>query len=192
MDGTTEFEVRTMPTKFKVVSLFEYLFRLKRWHVIADIINHHKFTTYAEVGVEMAKTTSYLLKHCPTLTTVYAIDNYPIYELCSAKMQKCRQRIAQKRLNDHRVRFIKETSETSSNLVPNNLDIVFIDANHRYEFVKQDIELWYPKLREGGILIGHDYSLRNFGVVKAVHERFRYIYTSDDRIWWVYKNEKKI
>lgn len=35
-------------------------------------------------------------------------------------------------------------------------DIVFIDADHRYESVKQDLELWWPKVKVGGILCGHD------------------------------------
>jgi len=38
-----------------------------------------------------------------------------------------------------------------------SLDFVFIDANHAYDFVKEDIELWYPKVKKGGIFAGHDY-----------------------------------
>ena len=37
------------------------------------------------------------------------------------------------------------------------LDFVYIDANHTYESVCEDIEIWYPKIRSGGILAGHDY-----------------------------------
>ena len=37
------------------------------------------------------------------------------------------------------------------------LDFVYIDALHYYEDVREDIELWYPKVRKGGILAGHDY-----------------------------------
>lgn len=38
-----------------------------------------------------------------------------------------------------------------------SLDFVYIDANHKYEFVKEDIEFWYPKVKPGGLLLGHDY-----------------------------------
>jgi len=37
------------------------------------------------------------------------------------------------------------------------LDMVFIDANHSYKSVLEDIIAWYPKLKIGGILCGHDY-----------------------------------
>ena len=38
----------------------------------------------------------------------------------------------------------------------NSLDFVFIDACHDYEAVKKDIEAWYPKVKGGGIISGHD------------------------------------
>lgn len=38
----------------------------------------------------------------------------------------------------------------------NSLDICFIDCDHRYDAVYKDIELCIPKMKEGGILCGHD------------------------------------
>ena len=49
------------------------------------------------------------------------------------------------------IRFSLEIKEDES------LDFVYIDANHAYDWVVQDIELWYPKVKKGGILWGHDY-----------------------------------
>ena len=39
----------------------------------------------------------------------------------------------------------------------NTLDIIFIDGAHDYDSVKLDINVWYPKLKDGGIMFGHDY-----------------------------------
>ena len=51
-----------------------------------------------------------------------------------------------------------------------SLDFVFIDADHRYEGVLADIKAWLPKVRDGGIIAGHDYDWE--GVFKAVNEMF--------------------
>lgn len=38
-----------------------------------------------------------------------------------------------------------------------SLDFVYIDANHTYESVKNDLEIWYRKVKSGGMIMGHDY-----------------------------------
>lgn len=43
-----------------------------------------------------------------------------------------------------------------------SLDFVFIDGDHSYEGCKQDIEAWWPKIRAGGWLCGHDYANDEF------------------------------
>jgi hypothetical protein len=54
--------------------------------------------------------------------------------------------------------MIRATSEKASEIFTNNsLDFAYIDANHAYDFVVQDIKLWYPKIKPGGYLLGHDY-----------------------------------
>lgn len=35
-------------------------------------------------------------------------------------------------------------------------DFVFLDADHRYKHFKKDLEAWYPKVKRGGIICGHD------------------------------------
>jgi predicted O-methyltransferase YrrM len=53
------------------------------------------------------------------------------------------------------------------------LDFVFIDADHSYEGCKADIEAWFPKVKPGGLLSGHDYDnpdFPEFGVKRAVDE----------------------
>ena len=59
---------------------------------------------------------------------------------------------------DGRFTMIRDTSENGANLFKDEFfDFVYIDANHSYESCKRDLELWYPKVKKGGIISGHDY-----------------------------------
>ncbi len=55
-------------------------------------------------------------------------------------------------------------------------DLVYVDANHHREVVVQDLNIWYSKVKKGGIFAGHDYiedglyDLGRFGVKSAVDE----------------------
>jgi hypothetical protein len=54
--------------------------------------------------------------------------------------------------------MIRCTSEVGSDIFADeSLDFAYIDANHAYSFVKQDIDLWWPKVKKGGWLCGHDF-----------------------------------
>ena len=74
-----------------------------------------------------------------------------------------------------KVFFHKIHSNLFSNTIENNsIDVVYIDGDHSYDKVTQDINLWYPKVKENGFLCGHDYSKKpkhkHVGVVQAVDE----------------------
>ncbi len=66
----------------------------------------------------------------------------------------------------------------------NSLDFVYIDADHRYEFVKQDILAWRPKIKKGGVIAGHDYTQDHPGVIKSVNEIFGTPQV-DYNSWWI-------
>ena len=67
---------------------------------------------------------------------------------------------------------VKKTSlEAVDDFADESLDFVYIDADHSYEHVKQDIEIWSKKVRNGGIVSGHDYYVHSgTDVIKAVTE----------------------
>lgn len=51
-----------------------------------------------------------------------------------------------------------------------SLDFVYIDGNHNFDYVMQDIIEWGKRVRRGGIISGHDYySFRGAGVIGAVN-----------------------
>jgi hypothetical protein len=51
-------------------------------------------------------------------------------------------------------------------------DIVYVDAAHEYESVKQDIQLYFKLVKDNGWIFGDDYSIHWHGVKKAVDELF--------------------
>lgn len=77
-----------------------------------------------------------------------------------------------KYFNDNSVKIIKNTSvKFLNNLQDDYLDMVYIDGDHSYEAVKQDLNLSYLKVKNNGFILGHDYHEQKFnGVFKAVNE----------------------
>lgn len=70
-----------------------------------------------------------------------------------------------------RVIFHRATSVEAARRLPNDLDFVYIDANHAREHVARDLRLWWQKVRKGGVLAGHDlFSIEHVGVTDAVVE----------------------
>ncbi len=53
-----------------------------------------------------------------------------------------------------------------------SLAAVYVDGDHSYEGAKADILAWWPKIRPGGYMCGHDYVSNMPGVVRAVTEIF--------------------
>jgi predicted O-methyltransferase YrrM len=51
-----------------------------------------------------------------------------------------------------------------------SIDFIYIDGNHQYSSVKEDILAWLPKIKNGGIISGHDYSWPS--VQQATNEIF--------------------
>lgn len=77
--------------------------------------------------------------------------------------------------------------ELSQKLPDKSLDFIFIDANHTYEDVKADILAYLPKIKEGGVIAGHDYCADWPGVIQAVTEVFegRANIEYDEVSWWI-------
>lgn len=71
----------------------------------------------------------------------------------------------------HIINPIKIPSTLGANLyAEESLDFVFIDANHAYDAVKDDLNAWFTKVKRGGIIAGHDY--HNDPSVKAAVDEF--------------------
>lgn len=71
---------------------------------------------------------------------------------------------------EHRYEIVVCLSIHGPSWVPDGLDFVFLDADHSADAVAADIKAWYPKIRHGGLLCGHDYDEKEPGVRTAVDE----------------------
>lgn len=76
-----------------------------------------------------------------------------------------------------RYRILEASSpECAAEFADGYFDFVYVDADHGYEAVAQDLEAWWPKVAQGGIFCGDDYADTDnpgegkYGVVRAVNE----------------------
>lgn len=90
----------------------------------------------------------------------------------------------------------KRSVDAAEDVPDESLDFAFIDADHSYEGCSKDIAAWWPKIRPGGVLTGHDYGARAdrlglWGVSRAVDEfsteRRLEVKTWPGRVWAVHK-----
>lgn len=71
----------------------------------------------------------------------------------------------------HKITILRGvTSEMAYRVADNELDLLYLDADHSYAGVMKDLEAWWPKVKTGGIVAGHDFLNWAFGVNMAVRE----------------------
>jgi hypothetical protein len=128
----------------------------------------------AEIGVADGRYSEILCQEIPNLELI-CVDpwrTYPLNSRGGRQEQHSRNyEKAKKRLEKYNVNIFKNTSmDVVKQIAINSLDFVFIDGNHDFDFVMQDIIEWSKKVRSGGIVSGHDYyHFRNSGVIEAVN-----------------------
>lgn len=156
----------------------------------------------AEVGVFDGWTSEVLLRSFPHLQ-LWLVDSWnPYAGACSTdgKDADYFERAFQTahfwtRFAEPRRFTLREPSPlAAARFADASLDFVFIDANHTYEHVRDDIFAWWPKVRSGGIMTGHDYGVHRdksgeWGVSRAVNEfaaaTHREINVGADGVWSV-------
>lgn len=118
------------------------------------------FTTGVEIGVDQGL---YSKKLCQAGLTVFGVDPYLIYEgfiehELQEKMDR-HERDARRKLAKHsNFTMIKKMSmDAVKDFENESIDFVFIDGNHGFKFVTEDIYEWSKKVRKGGVIAGHDY-----------------------------------
>lgn len=169
-----------------------------QWHVIEDFVNKHSYTRGAELGVRWGQTSKYLLEHCPGLHIIGVDLMKPNPNADKKKGQEDymtwdwlgyeKQVKAIEEAFPSRFRMLRMDMTEASKLIPDDhLDWIFIDGDHSYEGVSTDIKNWAPKVRKGGVVIGHD--IDRLTVQRAAKEAFPDYKTEGRRFnncWWSY------
>ena len=156
-----------------------------------------------EIGVGIGETT---IECLPIITKnnghMILVDNFsggPGFENRGGDMRRAIQTL----VNTYPNTIVWEgvSWEMAQHMPDRNCDIVFIDADHRYSSVVQDIIAWAPKVKKGKILAGHDCNNlrgdynpehiekdwtdgKHHGVVKAVFDHINDAELINDCTWW--------
>lgn len=157
----------------------------------------------AEIGVERGNFSRLILSQWRG--SLHCVD---MWEHEGIYATACDSLIPEKRSN-----MIRGASvDVAKTFADGALDFVYIDADHDYEHCKQDIEAWFPKVRHGGLVAGHDFldwtkeqgAVVNFGVKQAVTEfcvkhGYQMHLTTEDffegvpyQTWWFVKEIPRI
>ena len=132
------------------------------------------FKVGAEIGVNKGHFSKWLCyKMRRNKPKLFLIDPYKSYKEYSEYLDQNEMDFlyeqAQKRLAPFNCEFVKKMSmEAIKDFNDNSLDFVFIDGNHDFRYVVDDIDEWSKKVKPGGIISGHDYSGYMFQVREAV------------------------
>lgn len=139
-----------------------------------------------EVGVNIGSHADDILKNL-NIDLIYLVDKYEMWShhkiLAQQNLEKYKDSIKW---------LFGDSSSMSVNVSDNTLDFCYIDADHRYEQMLNDIKAWIGKVKIGGIICGHDYNPKGGNTSDAVQKYFK-----DKKIncglerssvydWWVY------
>lgn len=126
-----------------------------------------------EVGVCLGVNSYILLEMCPNISLIVGIDHYKAYKDWDREIQQYEQDYNFNKLKNNmeyigpRFSLIREESIVAAKELDNeSFDFVFIDADHNMKAVLNDLDNYWPKIKSGGIMAGHDSNL--FGVNFAV------------------------
>jgi len=191
---------------------FAYPVQWRRWDIINVFITQFNWKIGVEVGVKEGENIFQIAKNNEKIK-IYGVDPYKVqeentlYEKKIGEVRKfnirsydddslnmIRRKMLQESLYFPNLKIIIDTSVNASKQFDReSIDFIFIDGDHSYESVKNDIECWEPIVKENGLIMGHDYNWGN--VARAVGENFNEVWILPDNVWvaskvWL-RNDRK-
>lgn len=139
--------------------------------------NKPNIVTVIEIGSYVGDSTAVWAKH---FNEVIAVDPWENgYDENDASSWKYPMSLVEKQFDEmattysNIVKWKMSSFEAARKFDENTVQFVYIDALHTFDGVKNDIELWYPKIMKGFYIGGHDYGSKHHpGVKMAVDTMF--------------------
>jgi predicted O-methyltransferase YrrM len=178
-----------------------------------------------EVGTFLGASALQILRGMPPEGHLITIDRYdeslPIQTTKSTSLLAAYTRDRLLPYRDRVTQILGDNRTMAPLFKDASLDMVFIDGAHDYLNTKADILAWAPKVKEDGLIAGHDLDQRSsdylfkmtdadkveaslqdwhresgvhWGVRRAVQELFAKVYQSDDKessVWWAAPSDMK-
>ena len=152
--------------------------------VFSKIINDNNYKKVAEVGIGYGTHAKYIL-NTTKVDMLYLIDPMQYYpdDGFVDNILRCQPIIPDNHFNEFHDLICQELSPwkdrftwfrtksldiTNKQIPDGSLDCVFVDGDHSYEAVKNDLPFWWKKVRPGGHMLGDDYWMEK--VALAVNE----------------------
>ncbi len=150
------------------------------------------FKKGVEIGVYKGEFSETLAQYGGEL---YSVDPWRLYkDYGNPRGQKRlddQYAMAKEKLSKYpNVKVIRKTSmEALDDFEDGSLDFVYIDGNHQFAYVAEDIYHWAIKVRKGGIICGHDYAIyKSRSICGGCHAKQvvdAYVYSYDIKDFWI-------
>ncbi len=131
-----------------------------------------KWSSWVELGSYCGRSLLAVGLALPAGASLISVDaNWQNRKDCDTNLFDVLQRLDRERRGEITLQAVRATTDEACGLFyGNHFSVVFIDANHSYQFCRNDIQKWLHLLERYGTICGHDYCDAWPGVQKAVDE----------------------
>ena len=126
-----------------------------------EMVSLHDNAKFVEVGVWKGKSTCYLATEIVNQNKNISLDTIDNYPYLTEQYAYNKDVPKQFKKNIEPFKFInpiyKDSVESSSLYEDESIDFIFFDSEHTEIYATKEIKAWYPKVKIGGYMGGHDY-----------------------------------
>lgn len=163
---------------------------------LLDLMKYMNNPVGIEIGSDVGETASFLLETRKDLF-LYCVDPYEAYIDWNGNNLNDRDNVLSQFLSkmqpyEQRYKLFKMRSDDAiAQFMDQSVDFVFIDGLHEYEQTLRDCENYWPMVKKGGLLCGHDYKTIpgvNNAVNKFASDIGVNVMEADNDVWFWYKD----